>query len=192
MPLLIENVQNCRSAKTLDQKLALSEVIIGLVGPPLQQFIALESAKRGCVEECGEAYQETLIAIVTNLDRFQGSSCQQFWSWCYQIARYKLIDVVRKLASAKTVSMDREALEKVIDEAAALTPVSPGEAEDLEFALHLLGTAKAPCVDYLWTHYILGWTYEEISDSYALPYDTVRMKLKRCLELAQKLMAGKI
>ncbi len=125
------------------------------------------------------------------LDRFNGSSCGQFWSWCYQIARYKLIDVVRKLASAKTVSLDIETLEKVMNESIELTPKIPGETEDLEFALQLLGRAKAPCVDYLWTHYILGWTYEEIADSYALPYDTVRMKLKRCLELAQKLMAEK-
>lgn len=191
MQLLIEHIQNYRSAQTLEQRVAVAEIIIGWVGPQLREFIARESVKRGCMEDWDEAYQETLIAIVRKLDGFEGSSCGQFWSWCYQIARYKLIDVVRKLASAKTVSLDIETLEKVMEESVESTPKIPGETEDLEFALHLLEKAKAPCVDYLWNYYILGWTYEEIADSYALPYDAVRMKLKRCLDLAKKLIAEK-
>ncbi len=189
MQLLIEHVQNYRSAQTLEQRLAFSEMIIGWVGPQLREFIERESVQRGCLEDWDEAYQETLIAIAMKLDQFNGSSCGQFWSWCYQIARYKLIDVVRKLASAKTVSMDWETLAKVIDASGEVTPIPPGEMEDLKFALNLLEAAKAPCVDYLWMYHILGWTYEEIADSYALPYDTVRMKLERCLELAKKLIA---
>ncbi len=57
MQLLIEHVQNYRSAQTLEQRLAFSELIIGWVGPQLRECIARGSVQRCCLEDWDEAFQ---------------------------------------------------------------------------------------------------------------------------------------
>jgi hypothetical protein len=42
--------------------------------------------------------------------------------------------------------------------------------------------------DYLWKHFVLGMGYGEIAEERELTYDSVRMKIGRCLEAAQSLV----
>ena len=55
--------------------------------------------------------------------------------------------------------------------------------------MNLLTAAKPECYDYLWKHYVIGLAYAEIAEEQNLQYDAVRMKIGRCLDTAQAMLA---
>ena len=67
--------------------------------------------------------------------------------------------------------------------------LTPADRIDLEHAMKLLTVAKPECYEFLWNHFVLGFAYGEIAEDTGLSYDNVRMKIGRCLDVAQSLIA---
>jgi len=188
---LIKYLEAYRKAATLEEKLEAAEKFARAVGPELQAFVRNETMSRSLGEEgAEEVFQVSLIAITQGLRRSRAKTTRQLWGWCYKIARHKLIDRLRKLASTKVTLMDMESLQGVLDASLHVEPISQGTADDLDYALKLLSSAKPPCFAYLWAFYILEWDYKAIAEMYDLAYDTAIRNIQRCLELAQRLAAA--
>jgi DNA-directed RNA polymerase specialized sigma24 family protein len=133
--------------------------------------------------------QEVLKAVATGLTKFSGSSNGEFWAWCYRIARNKLSDHFRAKTADKAEAMAPEELWSLVEASSPGTSVSPAVRLDLEYAMRLLSASKPECRDFLWKHYVLGLDYAFIAGELQLQYDNVRIKIGRCLELAQSLVA---
>ena len=67
--------------------------------------------------------------------------------------------------------------------------LSGADRHDLAQTLKLLARAKPECEEYLWQHYVFGLDYAEIAAQKQVSYDSVRMKIGRCLGEAQTLVA---
>ena len=182
---LVQLIREYQKVDKLEHRLLLAEGIIKRVGPELQPFFA----SRWPPEQADELLQETLVAIAQGLMSVRAKADEEFWSWCYRIARNKHADQCRNKSAAKDDLCDPQEMEQTVAASAVQVPISPGERLDLDYAMNLLRAAKPPCVDYLWSYYVQCLKYKDIAEAYNLPYDTVRMKVKRCLELAQQLIA---
>lgn len=185
MDELIKLVKTYRLTPALDQKLRLAEDVFRFIEPELRFFVfgavALPAAE--------DVFQEVLKAVATGMGKFQGGSTGEFWSWCYRIARNKLNDHFRKQASDRVQPMAPEELWQLVETSAQSTPLSPEDRLDLEQAMKLLAEAKPECSEFLWKHFVIGLDYSELADEHELSYDSVRMKIGRCLDQAQALMA---
>jgi len=134
-----------------------------------------------------DVHQEVLKSIATVLQKFQGGSVGEFWSWCYCIARNKLNDHYRKQANDRLQPMAEDELWQLVESSAQVSPLSPADKHDLEYAMKLLTSSKPECYDYLWKHFVFGLAYGEIAEEKSLSYDNVRMKIGRCLDEAKAL-----
>lgn len=64
-----------------------------------------------------DVLSETFKAIFTGLSNFVGFTDTQFYAWLYQIARYKIIDHVRKKnLNARYMPMPIEEIENMIED----------------------------------------------------------------------------
>ena len=135
-----------------------------------------------------DVLQEILKAIAVGLRGFAGNSHAEFWAWCYGIARHKLNDQFRRQATERLQPMPEEELWELVEAAAPSSTLSPGDRLDLEHAMQLLIRSKPECYDYLWNHFVFGHTYGEIATEQQLEYDSVRMRVGRCLAEVQALM----
>jgi RNA polymerase sigma factor (sigma-70 family) len=185
MDVLVDMVRTYRDTDDLAQRLRLAEAIVGAVGPALRQYVESHSPT-AWVEDI---FQDTLAALAQSLHRFCGKSDAQFWNWCYHVARNRRNDRLRRRETDPLAHTDPDTLWASLETAAQDQPLPAGERLDLEYALDLLRKSKPPCYDYLWTHYVLGWELAEVACGYGLSYDAARMQIRRCLELAQSLMA---
>lgn len=173
-----------QEAESLEAKLALAEEVVCAVGSELRVFIH----RRCGADKVEDIHQETLVGIAKGLARFYGQTEKQFWEWCYHVARNKIADQFRQKHRQED-PWETDALWQAVEAGAADEALSSGERLDLDYALKLLQEADPPCYDYLWSHYILEWDYSELARHFDLSYDAVRMRVKRCLELAQSLVA---
>ena len=182
---LIKLVRTYRLAAGLTERLRLAEQIFRLILPDLRVFVFCHLPT-----QVGEdALQEVLKAVATSMSRFEGGTAREFWAWCYRIARNKLNDQYRKQSSERTVSMSPEDLLHVIDASSQVTPLTPQNRLDLDYAMKLLAAAKPDCSDLLWRHYVIGLDYAEIAEEKDLNSDAVRMRVKRCLDEAKSLVS---
>jgi DNA-directed RNA polymerase specialized sigma24 family protein len=182
---LIKLVRTYRLTAGISEKLRLAERIIRLIGPDLQLFV-FGAISHHAAED---ALQEVLKAIAINMHRFAGSTEKEFWGWCYRIARNKLNDQFRKQYADRIQLVPPEDIWRMIDASAQDQPISAGERLDLEYAMQLLTASKPECGDFLWKHFMLGRDYGDIADACGMSYDSVRMKIGRCLEEAQTLVS---
>ena len=139
MGKLTELVNKYRKAKTLAERLTFSGELVCEFGPELET-LALRSCKREIAEEI---YQETLIVIGKNLEKYRGNFDNEFRSWCFTILRRKLINHLRKDKSKQLESLDEGPMREVI--AASDAAVSPGVKLDLEYAIELIISVKPRC-----------------------------------------------
>jgi RNA polymerase sigma factor (sigma-70 family) len=182
---LIKLVRTYRLAAGLTERLRLAEQIFRLIMPDLRVFVF-----SGLPPQLAEdALQEVLKAVATGMSRFEGGTTKEFWSWCYRIARNKLNDQYRRQSSERMVSMSPDELCQVVEASAQVAPLTPQNRLDLEYAMKLLTAAKPECSDLLWRHYVIGLDYAEIAEEKNLNSDTVRMRMKRCLDEAKSLVA---
>jgi DNA-directed RNA polymerase specialized sigma24 family protein len=130
-----------------------------------------------------------LKAVATGLRKFTGGSNEEFWGWCYRIARNKLNDHFRKQASDRELTMDADEFWNLLEASPQGSTLSPADRHDLEYAMKMLTNSKPDCYDYLWNHFVIGLDYGEIARERNLGYDNVRMKIGRCLDEAKSLVA---
>jgi RNA polymerase sigma factor (sigma-70 family) len=182
---LIKLVRTFRFAAALDERVRLIEEIFPRIEPDLRFYVF--SAIRPSVAE--DVLQEVLKAIATSMGTFRGNSNEEFWGWCYSITRNKINDQFRRQARDRLQPMSPEELCQLADASENHSSLSAGDKHDLEYAMNLLNNSKPECYEYLRLHYLFGLTYAEIAAEQHLKYDTVRMKVGRCLDEAQSLVS---
>jgi RNA polymerase sigma factor (sigma-70 family) len=182
---LIKQVKTYRLTPALDQRLRLAEEIFRVIETPLQRFIfvRLQYPARE------DVFQETVKAVTEGLAKFKGDSDKEFEVWCFRIASNKVNDHLRKKVADRLQPMDPEELWQLAETSAQSSPLSAEDRLDLEHAMKLLLEAKPECRDFLWQHFVIGLDYSELAEERQMSYDNVRMKIGRCLEHAQDLMA---
>ena len=180
---LIDMVNSYRQTTDLKTRLPLAGFIYCEIEPDLRLFIF----GRVHPSATEDVLQEVLKAIFTNLDKFRGKTEKEFLGWCYRIARNKVNDQLRKQSADRTQPVPQEELWQFVDESG---PLSPQDKMDLESAMNLLTESKPKCRDLLWKHFVIGLELKEMAKEFNLKSDAVRMKIKRCLDGAQGLMAS--
>src|ERR1017187_8920223 len=185
MEQLIKLVKTYRLSSGLAERLRLAEAIFHLIEPDLRAFVFSAIVPHAAKD----VLQEVLISITNSLKNFEGGSKEQFLAWCYQIARRRIYDHIRKKASDRLQPMPHDELLDLVDTSELAAPMTAADRHDLEYALNLLDRSKPECRDYLWQHYVIGFDYGEIAEEQNLNYDNVRMKIRRCLDEAKSLVA---
>jgi RNA polymerase sigma factor (sigma-70 family) len=181
---LVELAWRYRSSPDMDVRLQAAEELIKAMGPSLWLFIAQRCRNAATAED---AYQEALQEIVRRLPAFCGSSDRELWSYCYRIALGCVADEYRG-GWAKLVEMwDPEVLRETLAAGAGDEPDSAETKADLEVMLELLQSVKPPCRDLLWMRYIDELEYKMIGKAYRISAAAAKVRVYRCLELAQKL-----
>ena len=133
-----------------------------------------------------DVLQEIWKAIVTNIRSFRGNTDKQFLKWCYVIAMRKAADS-HSDGNRMDVLPDDE-LTHLIDKSCEVKPMSAQDRLDLKHAMNLLEKSKPECREFLWSHFVIGFDISEIAKEYNLNYDAARMKINRCLKMAQGLL----
>ena len=185
MDQVIKLVKTYRLTAGLAERLRLAEEIFRLIEPDLRFFVFSAIS----APAAQDVLQEVLQSITTSMKKFAGGSTEEFWAWCYRIARNRLNDHFRKKASDRLQPMPPEELWELVESSAQASSLSPADKHDLEYAMKLLTSAKPECHDYLWKHFVFGMNYAEIAEERNLKYDNVRMKIGRCLDEAKSLVA---
>ncbi|MGO8764165.1 MAG: RNA polymerase sigma factor [Limisphaerales bacterium] len=153
-------------------------------------------------EDAEEICQEVFLAVIKNLDSFNGGS--QFQTWLFRIAVNKARDFLEKRRTAKrgggqtTVSLEAANPEN------GLAPDPPGNqpapdeflmnAERLALVHESLGQLGEPCREIIELRYFGDLSYEELGATLNLNEKTVSSRLSKCLdrleEIARKIFMG--
>jgi len=182
---LIKLVKTYRLTAGVADRLRLAEEIFRLIEPDLRLFVSRDIR----LPASEDVLQEILKAIAIGMRQFVGGSNEQFWAWCYRIARNKLTDHFRRQTADREQPMPQDELWQLVESSAQASPLSPADKHDLEYAMNLLTASKPECYDYLWKHFVFGLAYGEIAEEQHLSYDNVRMKIGRCLDEAKSLVS---
>ena len=181
MPLVLEY----QCAQDLDAKVRAGEDLMRRLAPELGSFLL----RRQSAEVAEEALQEALRAIFLKVPEFLGTTDAQFWRWCYTIASRKACDKGRESWAQRREPLELDAYWALVDASTPVEPLAAGERLDLEYGMKLLRAAKPPCYDHLWNHFVLGWNYQELAAFNQISYDAAKVTVRRCLQLAQELIA---
>lgn len=141
-------------------------------------------------EDTEEICQETFLAVVRNLDSFQGRS--SFQTWLLRIAANKAMDFREKLRAAKRggtavhLSLDRRATEGE----QAIDPPSPNPgpdkllqtAETCQLVRESLDRLGELCREIIELRYFGDLSYAEIAGELRLNPKTVSSRLSKCLD----------
>jgi len=141
-------------------------------------------------EDTEEICQETFLAVVRNLDSFQGKS--SFQTWLLRIAANKAMDFREKIRAAKRggttvhVSLNAPATDGVspID----VPSRNPGPdlvletAETSQLVRQSLDRLDQPCREIIELRYYGDLSYEEIAAELRLNPKTVSSRLSKCLD----------
>jgi RNA polymerase sigma factor (sigma-70 family) len=182
---LIKLVKTYRLTAGIADRLRLAEDIFRLIEPDLRFFV-VRAIQPPAAQD---VLQEVLRAVATGMRKFAGGSKEQFWAWCYRIARNKLSDHSQNQAKAREQPMPQDELWQLVESSTQVSPLSPADRLDLEYAMKLLTASKPECYDYLWKYFVFGLDYGEIAEEQNLSYDNVRMKIGRCLDEAKSLVS---
>jgi RNA polymerase sigma factor (sigma-70 family) len=182
---LIKRVRTYRLTAGLAERQRLAEEIFRRIEPDLRVFvfssISHDSAK--------DALQEVLKAIAIGLKSFKGDTPKEFWGWCYRIARNKLSDHFRQQYAERIAPVSPEELWRMMDISAQEVPLTAAARHDLDHIIKLLTATKPDCSDLLWKHYVMDLDYDEIAEERQMSYDSIRMKIGRCLDEAKSLVS---
>ncbi len=185
MDEVIKLVKTYRLTEGIAERVRLAEEIFRLIEPELRFFVF--SAIRPPAAD--DVFQEVLKAVATGMRKFAGGTNEEFWAWCYRIARNKLNDHFRRQATERLQTMPQDELWELVESSAQVSPLSPADRHDLEYAMKLLTSSKPECYEYLWKHFVFGLAYGEIAEERNVSYDSVRMKIGRCLDEAKSLLS---
>jgi RNA polymerase sigma factor (sigma-70 family) len=135
---LIKLVRTYRFAAGVAERLRLAEEIFRLIEPDLRFFVFSAIRPPAAEDVC----QEVLKAVATGMKKFEGGSNEEFWAWCYRIARNKLNDYFRKQAALREQPIPEDELWELVESSAQVSPLSPADKHDLEYAMKLLTGSK--------------------------------------------------
>jgi RNA polymerase sigma factor (sigma-70 family) len=182
---LIKLVRTYRLTAGLAERLRLADEIFRRIEPDLRMFVFAHVPQ----DAAQDALQEVLKAVATGMSKFEGGTSKEFWAWCYRIARNKRSDHYRSKFADRMQPTPPEELWQMIELSAQDAPISPAVRHDLEYAMKLLTNAKPECSEFLWNHFVFGQDYGELAEERSMSYDSVRMKIGRCLAEAKSLIS---
>ncbi|MCL4180502.1 MAG: sigma-70 family RNA polymerase sigma factor [Verrucomicrobia bacterium] len=180
---LLRHVWDYQKTDSLERRMQAAEALIIKVRPRLAAYVG----GRVSVEDAKDVLQEAVIGIATNLHQFRGTTDEQVLAWCYQVAKYKLADLLRKKARHPE-SMDPDTLAQLVEATAAKQPMSLADRMDLEEAIRLLRTVDPPCYDIVYQRLWLELDWGTIGELHGKTEDAARMELRRCLQRARGLL----
>ena len=167
------------------ERLPVAEQIFRRIEPELRHFVVSHMSQ----DVAEDALQETLQAIAKNLQGFRGHTTSQFWEWCYTICRNEIRRHYRDKATERIQLLPPDELWREIEASAEDVPLPAAIRHDLEYAMKLLTNSKPECSDFLWKHFVFGLDYSEIAAEQGMSYDSVRIKIGRCLLIAKSLVS---
>lgn len=146
-------------------------------------------------EDVEEICQDVFLAVVRNIDSFQGNSA--FQTWLYRIATNKARDFIEKQRAAKRgggeqpVSLHAENSENGL----RIDPPSriPGpdgvmmNAEQMQLVHAALERLGDPCQEIIQLKYFGDLSYEEIAHALQLNPKTVSSRLSKCLDKLEEI-----
>lgn len=182
MDELIKLVRTYRLTAALTEQLRLGEAIYHRVSGELKYGVFSSIGQPAA----DDVLQDIMQAVITGLSKFNGNSNGEFWAWCHRIARNKINDHLRKKIRDRAEPTPPEELVRLAD--TQDSSLSAADRLDLEAAMRMLTEAKPECHTLLWKYFVLGLDYDDIAAESEASYDSVRMKVGRCLELAQTLV----
>lgn len=141
-------------------------------------------------EDAEEICQETFLAVIRNIDSFQGES--QFQTWLFRIAANKARDFRERRSAAKRGSGHVPISLQAEDPETGLTLDPPAElpnpaevimsAEKMSLVREALDTLGEPCREIIELRYFGDLSYEELSSTLKLNPKTVSSRLSKCLD----------
>ncbi len=185
---LIELVQACRKATKEHEALRFAGDLVSEIGPSLWEFISRQT--RSDLAE--DVYQETLIAIGQNVGKCRAKDDKRVRRWCFGIAVHKMVSSWRREKSHPTLSLDVETVRQAVEASGKDRRIESEERAELNLALELVGAADPACVDYLWEGIAYDLAFKDTGVLHGQSTDAARMRVNRCLELAQKLVSKKM
>jgi RNA polymerase sigma-70 factor (ECF subfamily) len=153
-------------------------------------------------EDVEEICQEVFLAVIRNIDSFQGGC--QFHTWLFRIAGNKAADYRERQHAAKrgggrpAISLQAEdpSTGLTLDPPSSLpTPdVSLMNTEQADLVHRALDHIGQPCREIIELRYFGDLSYEEISLALQLNAKTVSSRLSKCLNrlegISRKIFAG--
>ena len=141
-------------------------------------------------EDVEEISQEVFLAVIRNLQNFQGNS--SFQTWLFRIAANKARDYIDKLKAAKRgggqapFSLDAEDPETGLKiDPASQTSGPDGALMSLEQAMlvrEAIDQLGDPCREVIELRYFGDLSYDEIAGELGLNAKTVSSRLSKCLD----------
>lgn len=185
MEPLMDLVRRCRTAPDLETRLALADELLTAIGPELYWQVK-QSCRAGYHRD---VHQEVLRAIFLRLRDFKGETDKQLWGLCRSIAHHKAMDSLRGIERRPEDPTDLDLLRELLDRSLHDQPANFAERDLCNRALELVGKVDPPCRELLVQRFLPGCELETIAEALNLSYDAVRMRVTRCLELANELLS---
>jgi RNA polymerase sigma-70 factor (ECF subfamily) len=152
-------------------------------------------------EDVEEVCQEVFLAVIKNLQSFQGGS--QFQTWLFRIAANKARDYRERQRAAKrgggqtTLSLHAEDAETGLTIDPPSTAPAPDAAllnvERAELVRDALDQLEPPCREIIELRYFGDLSYDDLSRELDLNPKTVSSRLSKCLDrleaIAQKIFS---
>jgi RNA polymerase sigma-70 factor (ECF subfamily) len=135
--------------------------------------------------EAEEAAQDIFIKAYRALDKFKGDSA--FSTWLYRITANHCLDVLRKRARRKTVSLDAlvESEGDRIQHLFSVSDQAPSLLENREMVDKILSTLPEDYRTILTLREINGLEYQEIAETLNCSLDAVKGRLSRARKQLQ-------
>ena len=147
-------------------------------------------------EDVEEICQETFLAVIKNIESFQGQS--QFQTWLFRIAANKASDFRERQHAGKRGGGQAPVSLQAEDGSSGLTIDPPSHAPGPDAQLvngersamlhHSLETLGDPCREIIELRYFGDLDYEEIGRTLQLNPKTVSSRLSRCLDRLEELL----
>ena len=138
-------------------------------------------------QEGEDVVGKVLEVLLRDIEKVTAKTQAGFMSWCFGVARNKVMDAWRSQYRDRLVPMEPEELLKCAESGGETSDLSPGVSDDLRFILELLYAAKPPCVEFLQEHVLFGVDANIMAANYGISVDTMRRRIERCFALAKKL-----
>jgi len=162
---------------------------------PLAGRFIMQVSPGFSAEDVEEICQEVFLAVIRNLQNFQGHS--SFQTWLYRIASNKACDYLEKQRAAKrgggetALSLDAEnpATGLKLDPPSS-QPAPDGTLMTLETQVLIreaLDQLEDPCRELIELRYFGDLSYEEIAAELRLNAKTVSSRLSRCLDKLEEI-----
>jgi RNA polymerase sigma factor (sigma-70 family) len=184
MESLIELLERCRQAATLEERMACVEQFLAVVAPTMRRVIQ----RRAPPLAFDDIVQKALAAVAAGLHRCQAQTDREAFAWCTTIARRKLADHWREPKGPDTVSLDEKGVARWLADAAVRDAKAAEEIAAMEDSLRVWAAMDPECYRYIWLHFVECWTYAEIGQGEGLSEDATRMRVKRCLAKGREIL----